>query len=116
MRISDWSSDVCSSDLLVAVVERIGGSGLPAVEIDNAAAAAAATAHLVGLGHRRIAHIAGSPRSSVTPKRIKGYARALSQERLPADPTPVRERLFNLFAGETALAELMALASQPTRR
>src|SRR3546814_4771804 len=32
MRISDWSSDVCSSDLPIAIPEDTGGSGAPAQE------------------------------------------------------------------------------------
>src|SRR3546814_17280836 len=42
MRISDWSSDVCSSDLLTGVVDGVGGAahiGLPRVGAGFAAAA-----------------------------------------------------------------------------
>src|SRR3546814_7389982 len=39
MRISDWSSDVCSSDLLVQVVREVVGARADAVENDPVSAA-----------------------------------------------------------------------------
>src|SRR3546814_10075601 len=38
MRISDWSSDVCSSDLGTALVTAIGRGAVQAVDFQNAAA------------------------------------------------------------------------------
>src|SRR3546814_3000696 len=45
MRSSDWSSDVCSSDLRVAVVDVAGGAGTKAVVA-------------IGVGDRRRTHVA----------------------------------------------------------
>src|SRR3546814_19563599 len=42
MRISDWSSDVCSSDLILGKDQEIAGLGLRSLEQRNAASAAAA--------------------------------------------------------------------------
>lgn len=44
---------------IVVALETIEGSGFPHVQIDNVAAACEAVEHLIGLGHRRIAHISG---------------------------------------------------------
>src|SRR3546814_8455927 len=58
MRISDWSSDVCSSDLVVHEHERVAvlvrEGGLPARELDflQLVVAAEAEVELVAAGHR----------------------------------------------------------------
>ena len=44
----------------VAVCEAIPGAPFPQVEVENRAAARAAVAHLVGLGHRRLGYMCGS--------------------------------------------------------
>src|SRR3546814_4481490 len=50
MRISDWSSDVCSSDLkVVARLAELGGKKLDKFDINNEAAAQAAVAKLQDL-------------------------------------------------------------------
>src|SRR3546814_12795465 len=51
MRISDWSSDVCSSDLFGALLERLAGDQGAAQgfqELDGAVLSGAATRHLHG--------------------------------------------------------------------
>jgi DNA-binding LacI/PurR family transcriptional regulator len=64
-------------------VVTIGGRcpGLPSVFIDDVAVARLATEHLLALGHRRIAHLAGFARSpddfSMRIDRIRGYSEAM---------------------------------------
>lgn len=45
-----------------------------------------ATRHLIGLGHRQIAHIAGPPEHADAIERKEGYLRAHSEAGLPVDP------------------------------
>ena len=52
------------------------------VGIRDADAAAAATAHLVELGHRKIAYLGGSNKSTVRQNRIAGYERVLTRHGL----------------------------------
>jgi LacI family repressor for deo operon, udp, cdd, tsx, nupC, and nupG len=99
---------------LLAVAERIPGSGLPTVHIDDLAAAQAAVSHLVGLGHRRIAHIAGPIGNVVTAARHKGYVAALAQVGMAPDPALTRFGPFALDSGEMAMAALLALPTPPT--
>src|SRR3546814_19908836 len=54
MRISDWSSDVCSSDLLISAAPR-AGAGVVAVPIETRYAGAAAPA-LMRTSHFRLFH------------------------------------------------------------
>lgn len=57
-----------------------GVRGLPAslVDVDNRAAARAATEHLIALGHRRLAHFAGPEYSLHTRERLDGVRQACS--------------------------------------
>src|SRR3546814_4620403 len=72
MRISDWSSDVCSSDLNSALVLDVGLS----TAMDDVAAAREIAEHVVGLGHRTIAIIMGDPAHAASAQRLVGYRQA----------------------------------------
>ena len=98
----------------VQVVERLPGVDLPFVKIDDRAAAAKATRHLLDLGHRRIGHISGLPRYSVTPDRIAGYRQALEAAGVRFDPALVVRGDFLTVQGEAAARQLMALDKPPT--
>ena len=52
----------------------------PAFEIDNHAGAMAMTAHLLGLGHRRIAFIAGPPGNYDAGERLRGFRDAMAAQ------------------------------------
>jgi LacI family transcriptional regulator, repressor for deo operon, udp, cdd, tsx, nupC, and nupG len=87
---------------------------MPWVGIDDKAASAKATRHLLELGHRRIGHISGLARYSVTPDRIAGYRAALKAAGVAYDPALVAAGDFNLAGGEAAAQRLMALPRPPT--
>ena len=90
----------------VVAAERIDAT-LPTVRVDNAAAARMAVEHLIALGHRRIAHIAGPPGNVLTAERLEGYRAALAAADLPDGP--VRNGTFTIpsgFDAATALQEL----------
>jgi len=70
------------------------GSRVPAdlsVEVDNERAAESVIAHLAGLGHRRIAHIAGPLSTTTGAERAAGYRAAMRSRGLPADESLVAE-------------------------
>lgn len=98
----------------VQVVERLPGAIMPWVGIDDRAAAMKATRHLLDLGHRRIGHIAGLARYSVTPDRIAGYGAALNAAGLHIDPALVVAGDFHFAGGQAATQRLMALPDPPT--
>ena len=98
----------------VQVIERLPGVEMPWVGIDDKAASVKATRHLINLGHKRIGHIAGLPRCSVTPVRIAGYRSALKAAGIGFDPRLVETGDFLLASGEAAAQRLMALPEPPT--
>lgn len=60
-------------------------AAFPSVETDDIAAAAAATRHLIELGHTRIAFLAGPMVSPAAADRLEGYRRALREAGIPED-------------------------------
>jgi LacI family repressor for deo operon, udp, cdd, tsx, nupC, and nupG len=64
---------------IVVALEMIEGSPYPHVQIDNEGAAREAVRHLIGLGHRRIAHISGPVPEIMSVKRREGYRQAMAE-------------------------------------
>src|SRR3546814_12067224 len=65
MRISDWSSDVCSSDLVAASAVGSGVEHLDLPELDNGPLAGSDHARHQGVGSRLDAAVATDPRGGV---------------------------------------------------
>ena len=106
----------------VMVLDRSPDGAIPAIRIDNEAGIHAATRHLIGLGHRRIAFLTlrGShpPTEEQTSKadRYHGYRRALAEAGLPFAPTWVYQAPAQTLAGGRGLAHdlLASPAPRPT--
>ena len=89
-----------------------GGHGQVTVRLDDRATAIAATNHLIGLGHRRIAHLTGAPDdvapSSPPVERAAGWRDALIAAGIDVDPTLERHGQFTTAGGREAMRELIA--------
>ncbi len=99
---------------MVIAMDNAAGIGVPAMQIDNAAGAAAAVAHLVGLGHRRIAHIGGPPEQSLARERARGFAEAVAAAGLEPAHCPRVAGDFSLASGEALMARLLTRYPRPT--
>lgn len=73
-----------------------------------------ATRHLIDLGHRRIAIIAGPDYASSSRKRLDGYRNALAEAGIPEDPQLVQASTFGIASGAEAAMRLLALTRPPT--
>ncbi len=73
-----------------------------------------ATRHLIDLGHRRIAIIAGPSFASSSRDRLAGYKQALEEASISVDPSLVVESSFSIEAGAEAAEAIMALDQRPT--
>jgi LacI family transcriptional regulator len=78
------------------------------VDIDNVAAARMAVEHLIRLGHRRVATIAGPQSMTSGQDRLAGYRQALEAHRLAVDEALVVEGDFTEMGGTMAARQLLA--------
>jgi LacI family transcriptional regulator len=87
---------------------------MPAIVLENRAGARSAVEHLLGLGHRRIAFIAGTKRTGQSEQRQRGYADALAAAGIAVDPALVVDGAFNQPGGFAAAERLLSLPEPPS--
>ena len=90
------------------------GYEIDSLTIQNSRGAREMVAHLVGLGHRRIAIIKGAARNYDAAERLRGYRTALKDAGIAPDPALERDGDFTEAAGYSAVVELLELADRPT--
>ena len=85
-----------------------GGNG-HALDVDNVAAERAASAHLLGLGRRRLAHLGyGAPRYTTVAERLTGFRSALEAAGLTLDEGLVAFGNYSADSGAEALRAMLA--------
>lgn len=87
------------------------------VFVDNLGAAAAATRHLVNLGHTRIAFVRSSDTTGFrwsSSDRLRGYREAMADSRIDVDERCVVVGASGSNGGALAAGELLSLAEPPT--
>ncbi len=82
--------------------------GTPEIGVDSRAGIAAMVAALVGLGHRRIAYLAGPPSLYVARERLAGYRRGLAEAGIEYDESLVVRTTFDAEGGALGVDELLA--------
>lgn len=109
-RTSATATDLAEGDLPTVLVTRDVDSGsLPFVGADDAAGVRAAVAHLVDLGHRRIAHLTGPPQLSTTVTRLSAFRDAIRHRDLDPDASLVSHGDgFTVGTGRTLTADMLA--------
>ena len=74
-----------------------------------------ATAHLLSLGHRRIAHISYAPLVYVPARRrFEGYRKALRRAKVSFDKNLFAEGDFTCESGYLAMRQILAANAKPT--
>lgn len=84
-----------------------------ALTMDDDGNARLATEYLAGLGHRRIALIAGNPEYSLSGWRVDGWREAMEEAGLPCDDL-LKPGDFTYDSGEHAARELLTQNPRPT--
>jgi LacI family transcriptional regulator len=107
-RLSDQALRTCAKNLpVVATGRTLKAPGLFAMNYDNFEGGRLATDHLLKLGHRRIAFIAGAPGHPDSEDRHRGYASALEAAGVVYDPTLVEPGLYHEASGLQAVERLL---------
>jgi LacI family transcriptional regulator len=100
---------------MVLVNRRMARGDVPSVTADDAAGVALAVRHLVELGHRRIAHLAGPQDTSTGRTRARAFRQALQDHDLPENPRLMVEcRSWTEAAGAQALGDLLETGAEFT--
>ncbi|MEU6718385.1 LacI family DNA-binding transcriptional regulator [Nonomuraea sp. NPDC046802] len=107
------SGDVRSNTPVVAI-DPARDSTVPSVTADNLAGGTTVVEHLLGLGHRRIAFIAGRSNLEAAWLREEGYRRALAAAGVPVDPTLIARGDFNPESAVPLARALMDREDRPT--
>ena len=99
--------DVAKRVPLVAVGNPVRGARAHPIVLDNENGAKLAMRHLIELGHRRIAHIAGPTSHAHSAARLAGYKAALEEAGIPFDPDLVLPGDFHEEAGSEGIRILI---------
>jgi LacI family repressor for deo operon, udp, cdd, tsx, nupC, and nupG len=99
---------------LVAVLEKPEGSDVPTVRVDDRAAARDATRHLIALGHRRVAHVAGMEAMTMAKDRRAGFLDAVDEAGLDRQHCYIVEGDFSIGSGDAAGERLLTRYPRPT--
>jgi LacI family transcriptional regulator len=104
-----------SASVPVVCIDRVpdGWKG-DAVLVANAEGAYLATIHLIQMGHKRLAVIAGPLGLTNAAERLKGFKRALNEAGMEIDPEFVQEASFDTVSGYQAALRLLRMLPRPT--
>jgi LacI family transcriptional regulator len=105
---------LAAQELPVVLLDRFLPAGLDQGGTENERPTAALVEHLAGLGHRRIAMVAGLAGVSTTDERVRGYRLALARRGLPEDGALVVEGGSNSELARAAALRLLELPEPPT--
>ena len=99
----------------VVLVDRtLPGAGIDSVAMDNHAAAFQLTTHVIGCGHRRIAHVSGPVGTSTGRERREGHLAALAAAGIPGGEEATCDGGFREDGGRRAASDLLAGPDRPT--
>ncbi len=99
---------------VVQVLRRFAGQAYDYAGTDNRAGVCHATAHVLALGHQRIAFLGSAGATSVSQERLSGYTQALQQAQLPVDPALIASCAPDLDGAAAATFALLDGPQPPT--
>ena len=107
-RLADQALKMCARSMPVVVTGRtLKAPGLFSLNFDNFEGGRIATQHLVELGHRHIAFIAGDPAHPDATERLRGYRVALADAGIAYDASLVVPGAYNEQSGLLAVNQLL---------
>ena len=112
--VTPHSIDEVFGSPVVAVDHNVHSSTLPTVDSDNLNGAVSATEYLIGLGHRRIAFLAGRPDLESARHRERGYRQALEHAGITVDESLIRTGGYEAETATEPARELLEHDPRPT--
>lgn len=110
--IGNTLRDASVPSVRIAPRDRMDDS--PSIGIDDYLAARQLTAHLLGLGHRRIGFILGKPGHGATEERYRGFADEMRAQNAPIDASLVETGNFVFTDGVACAQRLLSARNPPT--
>ncbi|MFE3601140.1 LacI family DNA-binding transcriptional regulator [Streptomyces sp. NPDC059096] len=107
------ASELVARGVPVALVSR-RLRGVTSFTCDDIVGGRLVAEHLLALGHRRVAVVAGEPYASTGVERTKGFTDAYAKAGVPVDPALVVNAPFDVHGGERAAQRLLAAEPRPT--
>src|SRR6266699_2971197 len=103
-------AEAARAELPVVLMNRLAEDySFPSVSVDNERGIRMAVTHLAGLGHRKIAHIAGPQDVSTGLSRYHGFLAAMAAHGLPVDPgLVVHAGAYSLEEGDRCCRALLS--------
>jgi Transcriptional regulators len=111
---ADLKPLVASGIPVVVAVRSVPGAKASSLVSDNQGGMREAVAHLVGLGHRRIAFLGGFADTAVFAERLRGYREGLEAAGLDFDADLVVNAAPSRAGGVEAIGRALALRDLPT--
>ena len=98
----------------ILVSRDIEGLDKNCIIVNDIAGGIMATEHLIGLGHRKIAHITGPLKVRSAINRLEGYKIALKKNHIEYKEELVKEGDFRILGGFQAMEKLLKFTDLPT--
>ena len=102
-----------SAGVPVVLLDRLDSASVDQVGVDNVAPMQALAAHLIDVGHRRIAYVSGDMRVPTLVERHDGFLAALREAGLAEDPALVLSGAGTADETEKMVTDLLRSADRP---
>lgn len=112
--VTPTSLDSAISLPVAAVHPHYSSTWLPHIDCDNVGGGESAAAHLIELGHRRIAYIGGRQSADSSELREKGFRDAMQRAGIPVAEDLIRYSQFEPDAAQEIATALLSLPEPPT--
>ena len=112
--VTPTSLDAAMSVPVVAVDPHYGPNWLPRIDCDSFGGTKLAVAHLIALGHRRIAFLGGRQELDSSRSRESGFREAMRLEGIPVEDDLVRYSRYDPDIALTMVGSFLSLPEPPT--
>lgn len=109
-----YAAELAAREYPFVLIDHKGSKHASSVVARNEQGAFDAVAHLVDLGHQRVAYIGGDLGTSAGRDRLAGYRRGVQEFGLDDDPDLIVEGDFRRGSGESGAHRLLDLPTPPT--